>query len=132
MLIRSLKMKTFTKQNLGEVRADINAALEAVDKKHGIQLSIGNITFTAETFSTKLAANIPSDGAEAGSKSGGEVKWETNFKRYARSFGFTTEDFGKDVNLGGTKYTIAGMRPKANQPVVLKKATGGFIAYDAE
>ncbi len=51
-------MKQFTRQNLGEVRAEIDKALIEVGNKLGIDLSIGNIRFDAGTFRTTLSAHV--------------------------------------------------------------------------
>jgi len=48
----------FNKTNLKNVREDISAILSKYAKETGIQLSIGNIRFTAGTFSAKLDAKI--------------------------------------------------------------------------
>lgn len=127
-----IKMKTFDKANLKQVREDLNTALEAVAKKHGIQLSLGAITFSPESFSAKLTAVIPSDGAEAGAQSGQATKWAANFKTHARAFGMKPEDLGKVIKIRGADHSIVGMRPKAKSPLVLKKPDGAFIAYDVE
>lgn len=47
---------TFDKQNLRQIRNDINVALAAVAAKHGIKLDIGNIRFSSDRFTTKLTA----------------------------------------------------------------------------
>lgn len=124
-------MKTFDKSNLKQVRDDMSAALEAVAKKHGIQLSLGGITFSPESFSVKLTAVIPGDSAEAGASSGQVTKWAASFKSQARLFGLKPEHLGKSVKIGSQEYVIAGMRPRAKQPVVLRKPNGSYIAYSA-
>lgn len=125
-------MKSFNKQNLATIRTDLDAALEAVAKKHGIQLSVGRITFSEDSFSTKLTALIPSDSDDAGTANGTEVKWAAAFKTNARFFGLKSEDLGKTVKLGNVDYTIVGMRPRAKNSIVLKKANGAFVAYAIE
>ena len=51
-------MKSFTRQNLGDVRAEIDKALIEVGNKLGIDLTIGNIRFDAGTFRTTLSASV--------------------------------------------------------------------------
>jgi hypothetical protein len=51
-------MKQFTKQNLNEVRAEIDKALLEVGNKLGIDLSIGSIRFDSSSFRTTLSANV--------------------------------------------------------------------------
>jgi hypothetical protein len=125
-------MKSFDKQNLATIRADLDAALEAVAKKHGIQLSVGRITFSEASFSTKLTALIPSDSDDAGTANGYEVKWAAAFKSNARFFGLKSEDLGQTVRLGNVDYVIVGMRPRAKNSIVLKRINGTFVTYPVE
>lgn len=53
------KITKFDKSNLATVRADINALLAAYSKKSGIELNIGNISFSEGEFTTKLNAKLP-------------------------------------------------------------------------
>ncbi len=48
-------LNTFDKTNLREIRNDINAALAEVAKKHGIELNLGTITFSAFEARCKLS-----------------------------------------------------------------------------
>ena len=54
------QITAFDKSNLKEIRADINAALQAVMDKHGILLSFGNITYDPDgsNFRTRLQGNV--------------------------------------------------------------------------
>lgn len=49
-------MTAINKSTLPSIRAEINAALQAVGAKHGLNFSLGNIRFTDTTFSGKLEA----------------------------------------------------------------------------
>ena len=51
-------MQQFSRQNLDMVRAEIDKAIFEVGEKLGIDLSIGNIRFDANTFRTTLSAGI--------------------------------------------------------------------------
>ena len=51
-------IKQFDKTNLKNVRTDINAILATYAKKNGIELSIGNISFTSGTFTSKINAKV--------------------------------------------------------------------------
>jgi len=54
-------IKQFNKQNLKEVRVEIDKTLNELGKKLGIKLSIRNIRFDDLTFRTTLEANIPNN-----------------------------------------------------------------------
>jgi hypothetical protein len=50
-----MTITTFDRQNLPQVRADIDAALKAVCDKHGISLRLGNITYDPSGASFRAA-----------------------------------------------------------------------------
>lgn len=125
------KVKSFDKTNLKAIRADINTALAAVAKAHGITLDIGNIRFDANSFSAKLSAAVATAGATS-TPEGVNATWVANFKKYAVMFGLKPTDLNKQIKYAGKVVTIVGMRPKANLPLVVQRATGGCIAVSAE
>ena len=131
-----MTINTFDKTNLKQVRKDIDAALAQVAKTHGVNLSIGAISFQADTFTTKLTAVI------ANSKAGsipGNAKWQRNFKIHTRFNTFTpsndrltTNDLGATFTFRGVKHTIVGaMGANAKGPaIILANPNGKFIRAD--
>lgn len=123
---------TFNKQNLATIRKDIDAALAEVAAKHGITLGLGTITFSGDTFSTKLTAMIKDgDVAINDTMSAKQMTWAKDFKAYAFSFGMKAEDLGKKVTIGSTEYVIIGARPRAKQNIVMRNPNGGFNVQEA-
>ncbi len=55
-----MDITSFDKQNLKNLRQDINDALKSVATKHGINLGIGNITYDigGQRFTTRITATI--------------------------------------------------------------------------
>lgn len=51
-------IKEFNKTNLKNVREDITAILTKYAKENGIEIKIGNISFTAGSFTTKMEAKV--------------------------------------------------------------------------
>lgn len=51
-------IQEFSKANLQQIRSELNEVLDNYGKKYGMTLNIGNITFSAGDFSTKLTAKI--------------------------------------------------------------------------
>ena len=51
-------MQSFNRNNLNEIRKDLEAALAQVATKHGIQLSVGTIRFGEESFSAKISGDV--------------------------------------------------------------------------
>jgi hypothetical protein len=52
-----MKIKSFNKQNLSQLRIEITEALKAVGEKNGLSLSLGTISFSADQFTTRLTVN---------------------------------------------------------------------------
>jgi hypothetical protein len=129
-------VKTFDKTNLKTIRADLEKALEAVSKKHGITLDFNNISFDSKSFSTRLKAEVKSTGTAAKvdpALEGVNPTWIKSFTARAVWVGLNASDLGKPVKLaGGAVGTLVGMRPKANAPMVVRKPTGGLIAVSVE
>lgn len=127
------KVKSFDRANLKDIRVDLNTALAAVAKKHGITLDVGNIRFDANSFSAKLSATVASSASTTTSAPAGvNPTWVANFKKYAVMFGLKATDLNKQIKYAGKTVTIVGMRPKANQPIVIQRVTGGCVAVSAE
>jgi hypothetical protein len=109
----------FDRTNLKAFRADINAALEAVFAKHGVTGNIGNISYDADEFRTKLTVNTVKTAAE-------EAEAErSEFELYAFRFGLTGKEFGKTFTHGGKSYEITGIKPRCRKYPILGTNTRG-------
>lgn len=53
-----MPIKQFDKVNLKVLRNDIDAAIKQVIDKHGIDLSIGSISFDAGRFTTRMTGQV--------------------------------------------------------------------------
>lgn len=53
-----MTLKRFDKSNLGEVRSELNRALDNVAAKFGFKVNIGNIRFTENSFRTTLDVKL--------------------------------------------------------------------------
>lgn len=115
------------KNMLAQVRIDLNAALAIVGKKHNIDMTIGNISYSANTFSTKISA-VSKDVVQTETPGGvtiDNIKWKKNFLDYAQTYGLRPYDIGRTFTSKGIQYAIVGARPKARLPLVGKPLNGG-------
>ena len=63
--IRGLRMITkFDKPTLQALRVEIDAGLAAVGAKHGLEIRLGHISYTAASFTAKVEASLPGAKAE--------------------------------------------------------------------
>ena len=128
-----MPITSFDTTNLKIVRADLDAALKSVAEKHGMKLSVGNIKYSSDNFKVSLIGLI-GEAAGASDDTGREVKWRREYLRQA-IYLFNELDHleGKVPNLDtkltfrGAEYTIVGARPRAANPIVLKKVLGGKL-----
>lgn len=51
-------MAQITKENIKQIRADLDAAMKAIYAKHGVDVTIGTIRFNAESFRCKIEGNV--------------------------------------------------------------------------
>jgi len=95
-----MTIEKFDRDILKLLRTDIDKALLEVGNKYGINLKMGNISFTEEEFSGKVKAAV------ANKK---EQNEEEKFKNTCRLVGLTAEDFGMVFVLNGKTYVVCAI-----------------------
>ena len=120
-------IKAFDGSNLRELRKDIDAAFAAIRQKHGVSLSIGNISYSPEKATSRLTMvaigdpNVASDPRAAAL-----AKAQAEFKRYADSFGLKPEQFGATFKFGRDTYKLSGLKPRSpKRPILGTSITDG-------
>lgn len=109
-----------TAKMLGQVRPELNAAVEEVAKKYGITIRFGNARFTdlnaTFTVDVGIAPSAEFDPAKA--------LWD----QHCKSLGLTPEDFGKEFCFIGEKvpYRICGYNPKGRtNNILIRRVSDG-------
>tara|TARA_B110000259_G_scaffold1616_1_gene1939 strand:- start:140 stop:532 length:393 start_codon:yes stop_codon:yes gene_type:complete len=110
------KIQQFDRTSLRALRVDLDSAMATIASKYGIQLSAGNISFTSETATIKVAAGIIKNGAVVTP----EAK---AFDQYKRLVGLGSLNVGDSITIQGKEYTISGYKPRSKNAVVV--ARGG-------
>lgn len=102
---------------LEALRTDINEALKAVGKKHGVTIEAGNARFSALDIDMHLNIAIAkTDG------------FDPEKERWDKSILFTglkPEDYGAKIVLGKETFTISGFNPKAQKNRILIRNAAG-------
>ena len=107
-------IKQFDKTNLKNVRADLNAILSKYAKDNGIEINIGNISFTAGTFTTKMEAKVK------GAKTINDVWLDDAMRKFA---------FVKTSKCGKT---LVGYNPRAGKyPYIFEDAGKKYKCSEA-
>jgi hypothetical protein len=112
------KIKQFDRKSLRALRVDLDAAMAKVAKMHGISLTAGNISFTSDTATIKVAAGVINSSGVVVTK---EAK---AFDQYKRLVGLGSLNVGDTVDVQGKDYTITGYKPRSKSAVCIENANG--------
>lgn len=113
------KIQSFDKQTCRVLRDEIDAALKTIADKYSISLSIGNISFNAETFRTRLEAKV----ADAAPKP---------IVDFSDAFGYPP--IGTEFTAQGRKFKVTGHKPsRPKYPIVgTEISTGKAYKFTVE
>ena len=112
------KITEFNKANLKALRVELEAAHKAIEKKFGIQLKAGNISFSGNEANIKLKANT------IGAQGTAITKEAKQFALYAELGGYGHLKVGSQVEINGTLLTIKGYNSRAPKSPIQLEANG--------
>jgi hypothetical protein len=100
-----------TRQMLKDLRPEIEDALSGISAKYGIEMKVGNGSYSG--LSGHLKLNLSTTGEN------GETPESRDFEILASDYGMDKEWFGKTFTVNGDSYTIAGILPKKRKMPIL-------------
>lgn len=104
-------IKEFNKENLKKLRMEINEALEKIQEFHGINITLGNISYSDKEFSVKLNCAVLGDDGMA--KPEYLVNWEAG---YWRKHGLRETDLNKAFKADdGEWYKVVGCSQRSSK-----------------
>lgn len=116
-----MSIKSFTPSNIDAVQHDIEAAIQAVCKKHGVTAKFGNISYSSATYSSKMEIYATANGDAD----------KIEFNRYAMRFGLKNEAYGSTFTVNGETFTVVAIKPKAKQyPIIGQNSSGKRYKFD--
>lgn len=106
-----------TKEQLSEFRVDLEDFLKSKGKDYGVMFKVGAMTYSDTTFVFKTEATL------------GESKEEvqrSEFYKLCEAFGYSKDDYLKEVTHKGRVYNLIGFkrRAKVNPLIIQDKANG--------
>ena len=111
--------KEINKQNLQIIREKINKALSDVGQEIGLNIKLGNISYSPSGFNAKVEAELISKGEKAK-----EADQEKN-ELLSMSIGFDKNIVGRTFAKAGSNYEIVDIKPRSTKfPVIAKKSDG--------
>lgn len=117
-----------TRDLLRTLRTDIDAALLAVAKKHGVMLTMGNASFTSDNATMKMSIVPASKEAVAAVASGAspkDVQAAADYKRLCTVYNLHPSWLNMTFQHGGSTLTVIGLLPNKRKNNVLVQGTGG-------
>jgi len=115
-----MAIQQFDRKNLKALRQDMNDVLKAVELRYGIQINVGNASFSDNEVTFKTKCNTIGEGGKA------QTKEANQWKLYAELNGVGQFSVGDRVTIQGQVFTIEGWNTRAKKsPVMIKDVATG-------
>lgn len=100
--------KEITKELLLDIRATLKEAFKPLVEKHGVNVSLGNVSYSPEEATGKLIIKIINDITPS------EIveKNKELFEKFAMKYGLKASWFGKEFTVDGEKFKISELNRK--------------------
>lgn len=118
------KSTTLNKPGITAIRADVQAALEGVARKHGLTLELAGITYNSAFLRTRLRMVAPS---AVQSSAPGVSQVPATFVMDCARYGLLASDFGRTFrDSKGEAYRITGIVTKRHRyPITAIRLSDG-------
>lgn len=118
------KSTALNKSGITAIRADMQAALEGVARKHGLSLELAGITYNAAFLRTRVRM-VAQSSVQASTPGVSAVP--ATFAMDAARFGLQASDFGRTFRSAeGQAYRITGIVPKRYKyPITTTRLSDG-------
>lgn len=104
--------------DITKIRKDLEKLLAAYGKEKGLEFTVGNIQYSANTIKTSIVGESIQHGRNPSKE---------NFEANCFRFGIPHTWFGKIITLKNKKYKITGIKPRSRKyPIVLQNVRTGI------
>jgi hypothetical protein len=125
-----MKIQEFNKQNLGDLRIKLVSALKSFEEEFGVAVNIGSISFSSDSFHTKMSVSIVNESDRG--ESSRDIQLKKDFFKYCLMFGLEKTDIGKEIIINRGKATIVGIMPSSRKyPIVVKTLDNKYVKLDS-
>lgn len=93
-------------------RAELQQAVEKLEKKWGMKLAMGTIRYDDNGFRAKLSGTIVPKGKAKGKAASTVDSEKLLFEKYAYMYEFSNEDYGRALSVNGRLFTLVGINPR--------------------
>ncbi len=115
-----MKIQSFDRANLPLLRTAMQAALAPIEAQFGIQIHVGNATYSSDNAKFKVElATIGANGVV-------QTKERSSFEALAALYQLDPKMLDQEITYGGTQYIITGLAPRRSKyPVLAKRVDSG-------
>jgi len=124
--LRCRHFKQLGKEEVEELRSEINKKLEILEMTYGIKIRLGKIRYDSVSFKgtimAELAQTSSGDSAE-------KFKWN----QYCKMFGLSPNDYGKEITFPSGRFAgkigkLCSIYPRSHKyPIVVRLPNGLLV-----
>lgn len=123
-----MKIATFNKPVLRQLRKDLDTALATVANEYGIQFNIGEMRFSSQSFRASLSADIVSSGSIPTTEDG-----EVDLAAVAFGNTLPVNLQNRQFRIRGTTYSLVGVSSRRHKyPFTGVGPRGGRYKFTVE
>lgn len=116
-----MKIISFNEPNLKRFRSDFKAAVAELEAESGISLDLGNISFDADQFTTKLTVTIIAEGENPR-----VAIQKKSLNDFGIRYGLTDADHERRFNFNGKSFAIIGVKSRRQKyPIIAREISTG-------
>jgi hypothetical protein len=122
-----MKRTQFTSDGVDTFRFEFASAIEEFEKKTGLKLDLGRISYNSNQLTTKLTVTIVKEGVNPE-----DAMNKQSIKENGWKFGLTEADFNKRIDFLGNVYQLKGIKSrKQKYPIVALRQDGQMFKLPA-
>ena len=107
-------------------RVDFTEAVKALEKQYHCKIALGNITYDAQSFRSKLEVVMQDEDGVV------ETRERIDYKSHCRPFDLQPDWLDRSFIANGKTWTVVGLKPRATKrPVVVQAADGKEYVFRA-
>lgn len=108
-------MDLSNRENLRDLREEINGALKAIGERNGVIFDLGSIRFESGGMGFQACLSARSSGADGADVAEAE---RALYERDCEAAGMPREAYGFEFTSGNTRYALFGVNLKASKNVL--------------
>lgn len=121
-----MTLKKIDRETAKEMRARLEAALDALAKEYGVAITVGNCTMNMKSMRYQLDVTMLGEDGKP------ELKEADTFRLYAASMGMKKEDLGREFTLHGKTYKLRGFLARSQKFPFLCECGGKLFKLPEE